>query len=248
MKVHAIRFSILFCFLFFSFNSSFVGADQGYSDLSPVSQTEESGPAEKYVETFRFNIKAGVRHQFTFGWEKKIWQLPVLLELKVPVLTTSGNIKWLIQLGGGWMQMMTQGLSCSEFFYGAPPKPPEPPFDSEFFQKIYRNHLQEYKEETEGCFFKEWHIIEAFPYVTAQTGLQYDFKSLTLALLGGVMGGFGGLDTGGWMGRALIGLKMSDVFYLEAGADTLYYGDFYWGFSLSLGFTLKKWWEKLPSF
>ena len=259
MKIKTLRFVYLFILCFLFCFKAFSEKDQGNSGLSntfrdsPLEANKESSdssilpvkkdePLLKYVEISRFNIKVGVKNLFTRFADFKVWQFPALLEFQVPILTASGNVRWLAEAGGGWMELLKESQGCSEFFHGPAPKPPAPPFDDEFFQRIYRTKLNEYEE---NCIFKAWDTVYSFPYMVFQTGLQYNFQPLTLSLLGGTVVGFGGPQTMGFTGSVLLGWNISDVFYLDLGAEYLHYDRDYIGFSVSMGFTLKKWWEKV---
>ena len=224
------RISILLFFLF-CFNVFGVETNQENADLSDTLQGEN--PAIRYMETAQLNLKGGLKHLFG-PRKRKVWQIPVLLEFQVPIITASGSIKWLIQAGGGWWHVWHKYPLCSLF--SSSPERPKYPFDSEFFQRHYREDLMEHEERKKHCY--------SFPYVVTQTGLKYDFQPVHLSLVGGAIVSFGGPRTMGLTGGLLLGWKIQDALYVELGAETLYYDRFYWGLSFSIGFVLKRWWEK----
>lgn len=251
-----------------TFNDSNIEANEDKTLDSSILPAKKEKPLLKYIEISRLNMKLGVKNVFSeftdSEFTEKIWRFPVVLEFQAPIFLASGNLRWLAEAGGGWMKYVAESCDNSRMRRRLPSEPfmprpsePKPPFDSDFFQRSYERQLERYEAELKeyeaelkeyeekGCQFTEWNTTYSFPYVTFQTGLQYNFQPVTLSLLGGTIVGFSGPQTMGFTGSLLLGWNISDVFYLNLGVEYLHYDQDYIGLSLSMGFTLKKWWEKL---
>ena len=176
--------------------------DKKSPELSDALSTENSNVS--YIEKAQFDIKGTFKFLY-YDPTDIIYQIPLLLELQVPIITAKGNIKWLLQVGGGlfWLQ----GGECS------------------ILDLAY------------------WKCQNNF-FVMVQTGFKYNFQPFSLSLIGGTTVNF---DNAGWSGDLLLGWRNKDsAVYIEIGPSLDYYNDrLYFGATLSVGFTVKKWWNKI---
>ena len=158
------QFLLIFLLLATSFNTW--GLDGEIEETSLDYSTQ-------YRETARLSWKAGL----IGGWNLKndnqtLFQFPAIVELQIPV--SGPSFKWLLQVGGGIMISRETEFICNPFFI---PEPPEPPFDSEFFQKRYRvDYIKTTNPDT--CFKKQISSKKHTPYFISQTGIKIWLRCL----------------------------------------------------------------------
>ena len=189
-----------------------------------------------YIETANLRWKSGFSAYYYS--DKSVLQLPLFLELQVPFSVESSKFKWLVQAGGGWMQYYQK--DCDPFFI---PTPPEPPFDSDFFRESYEERRK--RATDKSTCRTEWapNYEKSFPYFIFQPGLMYDFGVLTGFIRAGVFLGF-------WNAPELLGavasVSIGTMDWWDIGIQALYYDRWYFGLSLAIGSSLKKWQVKNP--
>ena len=270
------HFQLIWLFLC-CFNAMGAEEAQISSALSPALHGESlngnssavESPAPIYIESAQLNVEIGSKFLFS-GSGKTILQAPILLELQVPVITESGNIRWLVQAKGGVLKFFCSLPERPE----KPEKPhrlrfkkpekPKPPFDDEFFQRNYRKRLSDYEQdladyqqqrtdyeqqrtdyEQQRTDYEQKSANCFSPlYVGLKTGLQYNFDPVFLSLLAGPILSFSGPRSLGLTGDLLLGFNTSGILYFKAGMNFLYYDRMYWGGSVAMGLTMKKWWKK----
>ena len=194
--------------------------------------------SSQYKETARISWKVGL----SGNWHLQepgvsLSQFPVMVELQLPIV--SPHFRWLLQVGGGLMVKLKTDTVCDPSFV---PDPPEPPFDTEFFQKNYERDFEQ-STNRDTCFFKDRTFDKQFiPYFISQTGFQYG-SDVYGTLQGGII-----LSTNGdigWTGELLIGKKFGVE--VSGGLRTTFINDsLYVGFVLYLGNVLKNWWVEQP--
>ena len=181
------------------------------------------------IETANLKWRLGLSY---FANKNQVIQIPLLAELKMPFSIQTPHIRWLIQMGGGWMQSYHK--VCNPFFI---PAPSEPSFNNEFFKRITEKRLE--KNTNEKTCWKKWQKNKSFPYFLVQPGLMYDFDTLTGWLRAGIL--LGGPETVGAVASLSIGSDWWDF-----GIQTLYYDRLYFGIVLTVGSTLQNWQVKNP--
>ena len=226
------RFFIFLCIALLCFQT-YGEKEPFYSEFS---STYKKLP--KNIETANLRWKIGFIFYSNGSSEKKptIYQIPLLAELKMPFSIQNPHIKWLIQMGPGWMKNLSYHKVCNSAFI---PNPPEPPFDSDFFQESYEESLEKTTNEKTCRKKRTLRNNWSFPYFFLQPGLSYNFGSLTGLLKGGIF--FGGPKTAGTSASLSIGSDSWDI-----GIQALYYDRLYFGIAFTAGTTLKKWQVKNP--
>ena len=158
---------------------------------------------------------------------------------QIPILTPTGNLRWLIQAGIGRQSFLIdlENREMDSYY--------EYRFCSPFFLQNEDKNSPKYRQcSVYNKSKKALKESSAFWYIPVQTGFQINYKPFVFSLS---VGGFFGLPKQyGGTGKLMMGWNFSDQMSLSVGTNALYYNDkLEWGYSIVFGLYGKKWTQNL---